>query len=147
MSQENAEQRNVSVAFDGYARFNAGAGDLDWRLATLRDAVTAGWLVDGEYHTDARDPDSAVHRGIDAITRHFASWFETYPDLKVEPLEVKANGDQVFLRAHFTGHGAESRIPIEMELFHVVTVRDGRTARIVEYSERIEALEAVGLSE
>src|SRR5438874_6000834 len=108
MSQENVEQRTLNLVLDGYARFNAGEEDLEWRLATLPDAVASRWNLDGEYHTDARDPDSAIHRGIDAITRHFASWFETYPDLKVEPLEVKADGDQVFLRLHFMGHGAES---------------------------------------
>jgi ketosteroid isomerase-like protein len=147
MSEENVGQRNVNLVLDGYDRFNAGGGDLEWRLATLPDAVASRWNVDGEYHTDARDPDSAIHRGTDAISRHFASWFEAYPDLEVKPLEVKANGDQVFLRLHFIGHGAESGIPIEMELFHVVTVRDGRFARTVEYSDRTEALEAVGLSE
>jgi ketosteroid isomerase-like protein len=147
MSQENVEQRNVNVVLDGYARFNAGAGDLEWRLATLPDAVASVWNVDGEYHTDARDPDTAVHRGIDALARHFTSWLEAYPDLKLEPLEVRANGDQVFLRVHFSGHGAESGIPIEMELFHDVTVRGGKLARTVEYSDRSEALEAVGVSE
>ena len=46
----------------------------------------------------------------------------------------------------FTGHGAASGIPLEMELAHVYTVRDGRAARVVEYRDRNEALEAVGLS-
>ena len=50
-----------------------------------------------EYHTDSRDPDTAIHRGIDAVTRQFAIWLDAYPDLKVEPLEAKDAGEQVFL--------------------------------------------------
>jgi len=34
-----------------------------------------------------------------------------------------------------------------MELAHVWTIRDGKAARVVEYFDRPEALEAVGLSE
>jgi ketosteroid isomerase-like protein len=36
-------------------------------------------------------------------------------------------------------------VPIDMELAHVCTVRDGKTARLVEYNDRTEALKAVGL--
>jgi ketosteroid isomerase-like protein len=34
-----------------------------------------------------------------------------------------------------------------MELAHVLTLRDGKAASVVEYTNRREALEAVGLSE
>jgi ketosteroid isomerase-like protein len=36
---------------------------------------------------------------------------------------------------------------VEMELAHVLTMRDGRVARTVEYYDRAEALEAAGRSE
>lgn len=47
----------------------------------------------------------------------------------------------------FAGHGAASGIPLEMELAHVYTMRDGKAARAVEYMDRVEALEATGLEE
>jgi ketosteroid isomerase-like protein len=65
----------------------------------------------------------------------------------VEPLEVKSNGDMIFLWVRFIGHGAASGLPIDMELAHVCTVRDGKTIRLVEYNDRLEALKAVGLAE
>jgi ketosteroid isomerase-like protein len=34
-----------------------------------------------------------------------------------------------------------------MQLAHVITIRDGRAERVVEYSDRTEALRAAGLSE
>ena len=132
MSQENLE-----IVLDRYARYNAGERTPDLGF----------WRGDAEYHAAREDPDSAVHRGIEAIRRQFERWQEAYSDLKVEPLEAKENGDQVFLWVHFIGHGAESGIPMEMEIAHVLTVRDGKVARLVEYMDRAEGLQAAGMSE
>jgi ketosteroid isomerase-like protein len=137
MSQENVQEQNVKFVLDGYARFNAG------------ERVPELWFYspDSEYHAAREDPDSAIHRGIDAIRRQVQAWFDAYPDLTVEPLEAKASGEKVFLWVRFSGHGAESGIPMEMELAHVITMKDGRAARTVEYMDKVEALEAAGLSE
>jgi uncharacterized protein len=130
-------QENVEIVRDAYARYNAGE-----RIPELWF-----WHPDAEYHAAREDPDSAVHRGIDAIRKQFASWHEAYPDLKVEILEAEGKGDQVFLWIRFVGHGAASGIPLEMELAHLYTLRDGKAARVVEYMDRNEALEAAGLQE
>jgi SnoaL-like protein len=80
-------QQNVEFALDWYTRWNAGE-----RPATL---VPESWHTDAEYHVAREDPDSAVHHGIDAIRKQMESWIDAYPDLKLEPLDGKANGDQV----------------------------------------------------
>src|SRR5436190_4531534 len=130
-------QENVEFVLDAYARFNAGE----------RTAELWFWHPDAEYRAAREDPDSAAHLGIEAIRKQFASWIDAYPDLRVEPLEAKANQDRVFLWVRFVGHGAASGAPLEMELAHVYTLRDGKAARCVEYMDRNEALEAVGLGE
>jgi ketosteroid isomerase-like protein len=130
-------RENVQFVLDSYARFNAGE----------KEPGLWFWSEDAEYHAAREDPDSAIHRGIDAIRRQFERWHEAYPDLKVEPLEAKGKGDRVFLWVRFAGHGATSGVPMEMELAHVYTMRDGKAARVVEYMDRKEALEAAGLSE
>jgi hypothetical protein len=73
---------NVEIVLDGYARFNAG------------ERVPQLWFWDpeAEYHAAREDPDAAIHRGIDAIQRQFASWVEAYPDLTVEPVEARGLG-------------------------------------------------------
>ncbi len=147
MTEESVEQENVRVVLEGLTRFNADEGDLGLRLRRLPEAMATFWQPDGEYHTDSRDPDSTIHCGIDAVTRHFGNWFEAYPDLKAEPVEVKASGDQVFVWLRFSGHGAGSKVPIEMEVAHVITVRDRKWERTIEYADKAEALEAAGLSE
>jgi ketosteroid isomerase-like protein len=136
MPDEGVEARNVEFVLDGYARFNAGE----------KEAGLWFFTPDAEYHVAREDPDSAVHRGIDAVRQQFARWVDTYPDLTVEPLEARASGDTVFLWVRFSGHGAGSGAPVEMELAHVLTMRDGKVARTVEYFDKAAALEAAGLS-
>jgi ketosteroid isomerase-like protein len=129
---------------DSYPRFNAGES-----LATL---VPQLFHPDAEYYVASEDPDSTVHRGIDAIRKHTENWIDAYPDLQIEPLEGKANGDQVFDWLRFVGHGASSgvpiemkfAVPIEMKFAAVVTLHDGKFARVAEYYVRSEALKAVG---
>jgi ketosteroid isomerase-like protein len=131
-----AQQDNVAFVRDAYARFNAGE----------RTAELWFWHPDGEYHAAREDPDSAVHRGIDALRRHYASWVEAYPDLTIEIVEAEGNGDRVFLWVRFHGHGAASGIPLDMELAHVCTLREGRVVRVVEFTNRGEARRAAGLA-
>jgi ketosteroid isomerase-like protein len=128
---------NVQFVLDSYARFNAGE----------KEPGLWFWSEDAEYHASREDPDAAVHRGIEAVRAQFASWLDAYPDLRVEPLEARGKDDIVFLWVRFSGHGGESGVPMEMELAHVITIREGRAARLVEYSDRSEALRAAGLSE
>jgi ketosteroid isomerase-like protein len=132
MSRENTEE-----VLAAYTRFNAGE----------KEAPLDYWHEDGEYVVSREDPDSDTHRGLEAIRRQIARWVEAYPDLRIEPLEVKSNGDMVFVWVRFVGHGAASGLPIEMELAHVSKLRDGKTVRLVEYTDRAEALEAMGLAD
>ncbi len=105
------------------------------------------WLEDGEFINSREDPDHGVYRGLEAIREQHRGWLETYPDLHVEPVEIRSNGDLVFVWTRFTGHGADSGVEMNMEVAHVVTIEDGRTRRVQEYFDRAEALRAVGLEE
>jgi ketosteroid isomerase-like protein len=128
-------QENEARALEAYERFNNGEKEppLDF------------WHEDAEYVASSEDPDADTHRGIEAIRRQFARWVEAYPDLRVEPLEARANQDKVFIWVRFVGHGAASGLPIDMELAHLATVRDGKILRLVEYNDRSEALRVMGL--
>jgi ketosteroid isomerase-like protein len=131
-------EENVELVLASYAQFTAGEREPD-RLQI--------WHEDGEYHAAREDPDSAIHRGVDAIRRHYASWVEAYPDLRVEPVEAKGNGERVFVWVHISGHGGGSGVPVDLELAQVFTMRDGKVMRLVEYTDRAEALKAAGLRE
>jgi ketosteroid isomerase-like protein len=119
-------QDDIQRVREQYARYNGGE----------RAPGRWFWHEDAEYHTAREDPDHAAHRGIDAIGKLFASWLEAYPDLRLEIQEAEALGDKVFLWIRFAGHGAASGIPLEMELAHLLTLRDGKGASVVEYTDR-----------
>jgi ketosteroid isomerase-like protein len=139
MSQENVEE----IVRRGYARFNGAEREPpdEKELASL-DV----WHPDGVYVNDARDPDAGIHRGIEAVRQQVGQWVEAYPDLQVEPLEIQTNGNRAFVWVRFSGHGAASGVPIDMEMAHVVTIDEGgKTLRIEEYPERADGLEAAGL--
>lgn len=124
---------NVQAVVEAYAHYNRGDGSPSPEY----------WHDDAEYRTVPEDPDSGTHRGLDAIARLFASWREVYPDLQVEVQEARARRNRVFAWVRFVGRGAASGVPIHMELAHVATMREGKTARLVEYNDRAEALRAM----
>jgi ketosteroid isomerase-like protein len=130
-----SEEENLRRVHEQYDRYNAGE----------RMPGSWFWHDHAEYHTAREDPDHAEHRGVDAIAKLFTSWLEAYPDLRLDIQEAEAHGDKVFLWIRFTGHGATSGIPLEMELAHVLALHDGKAVRVVEYSDREEALAALRL--
>jgi ketosteroid isomerase-like protein len=106
------------------------------------------WHPDGEYVNSVDDPDHAIYRGYEAIEKLFASWMEAFPDGEAYPVDARGcDDDRVFVRVRMAGHGAESGIPFEMEVGHVVTLDDGKIRRLEVYFDPAEALEAAGLSE
>jgi hypothetical protein len=52
---------------------------------------------------------------------------------------------RVFVRMRVHAHGKGSGAPAEQTVFGVVTLRDGKVARIDDHTERAEGLEAAGL--
>jgi ketosteroid isomerase-like protein len=134
-------QAVIDFVVEGYRRYNERDRSLPWP-----DEENAGhWHEDGEYRSAREDPDSEVHRGLEAIRVQFQRWHDTYPDLWVKIVDVQVNGDKVLLWVHLSGHGAGSGVPIEMELAHVLAFRDGKIAYIAEYFDRAEAFEAAGI--
>ena len=56
------------------------------------------------------------HGGLGAIRAQAQNWFDAFPDLRLEPMEIRANGDRAFVWTHLSGHGADSGIAMDMEL-------------------------------
>ena len=65
----------------------------------------------------------------------------------VRPTEFRESKEDVFIAFAMDGRGRGSGVDVAREGFQVWHFRDGRGARIEEYVDRAEALEAAGLSE
>jgi ketosteroid isomerase-like protein len=120
------------VVRSGYERFNAGD----------RDPIPELWHSDAAYIPDRRDPEPAPYSGLEAITGVFRSWVDAYPDLRVDPLEIRAAGKRVFVWARFHGQGATRWVAIDMERAQVYTVEQAKILQVEEYFDRDEALKA-----
>jgi len=132
MSQENEDF--IRSAYD---RFNGGE-----KVPSADE-----WHADAEYVNSRDDPDHGIHRGLEAVREQFKRWVDTYPDLRVEPLEVLVKADRVFVWAHWSGHAAGSGAPVEMQMAQVWTVEGGKIRSCEEFFDRAQALDAAGLSE
>jgi ketosteroid isomerase-like protein len=138
-------ERSTAVLAPAAEHCRTGAGRLGARGRHLLAWVLDFYDRDAVYVNDARDPDAGIHRGIEAVRQQVGRWVEAYPDLQVEPLEIQTSGDKAFVWVRFSGHGAESGVPIDMELAHIVTVKGGKVLRVEEYSDRADGLKAAGL--
>jgi ketosteroid isomerase-like protein len=131
-------QQNVEAVLVAYARFNSGDRTVD-------DLEI--WDEEGEFHSAPEDPELSVHRGIDAIRDHYASWVDAYPNLRLRPVEACGRDDTVFLWVCASGRSRQSGVPLGMHLGHVITMRGGKITRLHVYTGKSEALRAAGLSE
>jgi uncharacterized protein len=96
-----------------------------------------------------------VFPGLDRIYRGregFLKWdrdafSEVWESIAVEPVEFIDAGDHVVALVRLSGKGEGSGVNVEMATYNVLTFRDGMVARRRLYTDRAEALEAVGLRE
>ena len=126
MSQENVEI--VRDLWDAYSR-----GDIDRVIALSDPYVVLVTLEEGPLY------------GPDAVRANYARWMEawrTQPETTVE--EVIDSGDHVIVIACFQGRGRGSGIRVAQRLYEVYTLRNGKVLRVDEFSDRDQAVEAVG---
>jgi ketosteroid isomerase-like protein len=131
MSQENVEVvRKIYDAFE--------AGDIEGLLS---------W-VDPEIEFDLSDrlPDEGLHRGREAYRQFLTRTFELWADFRVEVEDLIDAGDAVVAIIHTTATGRVSGIEIDERVGHVFWLRDDIPCRFKVFSDRNEALAAVGLS-
>ncbi len=101
-----------------------------------------------ELHQDGAIPGTAGafvgHSGARAMITELE---EAYEGIGWEPREAYALDDGRYLvRVHVSGVGRESGIALEGELGHLLTVRDGRTARLEVYRDWDAARRVAGLA-
>ena len=141
MSEENVDDFIRQAYSELNKAFREPSGEA------LRGYLEKYWHPGATYVNPREAPEPGDHVGIDAIWTQFRRWVEPIPDLQVDPLEIRANGNRAFVSVRFSGHGAGSVIPIEMDVAQVVTVENGKVRRSESFTEREEALEAAGLSD
>jgi ketosteroid isomerase-like protein len=130
-------------------------GDADvvrraWAATSRRDI--RAWL-------DCLDPrieaipfgaamEGRVYRGHEGVLNWLQQEiFATYETFEVHPEEIREVGEHLLVFGRWCARGKESGMQLEVTASWVVDVRDGKILRWQTYTDRAEALEAVGLSE
>ena len=132
-------QENVEIVRDAFVAYNRG--DLD----ALLDEY---WVDDIDYRAVEGAPDDhgPIH-GKAAMRAYFQDWFDTFDDLKVDPLELIDAGEDVVAVLQFGGRAKLSGVETDLTFAVVYTLRNGKVARGREYWTKEQALEAAGLRE
>jgi uncharacterized protein len=128
MSQENVEI--VRRMFEAYV-----AGDLDKALADADPEIV--W----------NPAEETPGQGHDAVRESLRRWETDWEDLRTVAEEFLDAGERVVVTVHFAGRGRGSGIDVDVRVYEVWTIQDGKVVRMDELTERAEALEAAGLRE
>ncbi len=131
MSQENVDL--VREVHDGWARGDFGIG-AD-RLA-----------LDFEWHQFPQAVEPGTHRG-EEVGGALRKIFDVYENVRVEATEFVDAGDKVVVIGRTRGTAKGSDLQLDTRVALVWTLRDGKLARSEFFTDRREALEAVGLQE
>jgi ketosteroid isomerase-like protein len=67
--------------------------------------------------------------------------------MRINVDELIDGGDQVLAHARFGGKARHTGIELDFSVYHVLTIRDGKTVRLEMYADKSKAVEAAGLSE
>jgi len=104
------------------------------------------------------DPDHELVSLISSIegsfigARGFAAWLGdldgTFDSWETEMGELRnAGGERVVVAMRFLGHSRGAGVPLELRIWFIATVRDGKVARTESYESESRALAAAGLAE
>jgi ketosteroid isomerase-like protein len=130
MSQENVE--TLKRAFDAFA-----SGDLE--------AVFG--FIDPEFEINDRVIGSPSARGPEAVVANAAEVREAIGDVSWEPREIVDLDDRALVKVHVAGAGQHTSLPIEGDVGHIYTFRDGKAVKLDIFRTWEEAREAAGISE
>ena len=136
MSQENVEV--VRRIYEAYNR-----GDIEGMLALADPPPEFEFVPSGVLIPDL----SRVQRGPEGLRRLAEVFSGEFDALQMEIQELIDAGDQVYSSFTLQGRGKQSGVETTFDGWLVWTVRDGRIARLLGFTDRDPALEAAGLSE
>lgn len=91
-------------------------------------------------------PDRGEWLGREGVLRFGAAQMEAFKRMWIKPLDFIDAGDRVVVPLELGGHGRHTDIEIKLSVTHLLTVRDGRVARIDVYERIDEALAAAGVT-
>jgi len=134
MSEENVNRATRSFEQLGEGGFEAVREMIDPDLV---------------YETSPNLPDAGIYTGRERVREFMEEQWDVVwggtPDVEIE--RSFDCGDDVLLFVRVRGRGSHTRIPLDVSIAQLLTLKGGKLARVKVFPDRQEALEAAGLSE
>jgi len=119
-----------------------------WNESGPEGLARAAWHPGITWHDPPDAPDTGVFQGIDAVVEHLRDRLEAIGSATVTVnAALWANRDTVLVEISLRSGGRSSGIELDVPVFHVLHIDDGRVTEVWEYFQRDQALEAAGLRE
>lgn len=115
-----------------------GRGDF-WTPEVFDPDVEVVWSAD--------IPGVGTYHGLAGLTEGMLDFLEAWESVGWTADELIDVGDRVVVLATARGRGKGSGVEAETKFAHVWTMRAGKATKIAAYTDRAEALKAVGLAE
>lgn len=132
-------QDNVTILRGGYEAF--AKGDIPAVLEIMDPGIE--WVepgIDGIPESDA-----GTHRGPAAVAQNvFSSVPENWTEFAVIPEEFVPSGDRVFVLGTFRATSRKTGRSFSAPFIHLVTFRNGKMAKFVNYTDTSAFLQALG---
>jgi ketosteroid isomerase-like protein len=91
--------------------------------------------------------ETTTYRGHDGLRSYFRDADAAWKELHVSQAAAREVGDRAISFGELHGKGRASGLEVRVPLAWVSEWRDGELVRLTTYTDKAEALEAVGLSE
>jgi uncharacterized protein len=122
----------VKSAYEAFGR-----GDMDALEKLLHPDI--------EWRTTPEVPFLGTYKGLDEFQRGMNEWTESFDDLTTEVEEMIDAGEHALVFHRMHGRGRDSGAEVDLAIWQVVSVRDGKLARMHDFMDRAEALAAAQL--
>lgn len=119
---------NIQLVQDAYAAF--GRGDID--------AVTAAMHPDIEWHEAEHSPWHAPgghHGPSEVLSNVFARIPQRFNSFEVHANSIHDAGETVVVEGRYRARAAANSEPLDAQVCHVWTVRDGKLAGFQQYTD------------
>jgi ketosteroid isomerase-like protein len=122
----------VKSAYEAFGR-----GDMDALEKLLHPDI--------EWRTTPEVPFLGTYKGLEEFQRGMNEWTESFDDLTTEVEEMIDAGEHALVFHRMHGRGRDSGAEVDLAIWQVVSVRDGKLARMHDFMDRAEALAAAQL--
>jgi len=124
----------IRTAFETWDR-----GDIDGFFELIHPEV--------EWRPPSYAPEPGPHRGHEAVKKGIAAYFEGFEEFRPVPRDIRPASEPGTYLAEVSTHtkGKGSGLEFDIDVFHLITVREGKLAGLSVFTDEAEALEAAGL--